>query len=748
MLKDLQRIEYHEVLSAIAKYSITEGARRKLLSLAPLSSKKEIERRQKLILDIKKRKESSVSKLYNLYKVIEKKIENGFLFPEELLSFSKGFEEFERFKQKMVKFKDEISEIAESIDDTRPIKNLIDNVIDENALIRDEASFKLKEIRKEIHNVRREIQSILKKEIKKNPFIFWDENLYFKDGRYVLALKREYESSYKGVIIDYSETGHTAFVEPFEAVELNNRLKHFLDWEKKEEMRILKDLNKKLDKSVDIFLKIKNFIEQIDFLNAVKEFSGKIKATIPIISDKFYIKEGRHPVLLMYKKEVVPFDLEMKKNVLLVSGPNAGGKTVLLKSIGLITAMALSGLPVPVAEGTEIPLFENIFVDLGDEQSIDENLSTFTAHLLNIKRIIESANSRTLVLLDEIGTSTSPNEGTALGAAILEVLSQKGATVIATTHLGGLKIFVESRNDMLNAGMGWDKGPTYKLLIGLPGTSNAIEVSERIGLDRDVVEKARKYADEKFVEVEKVLRKLTEAKDQVEKEAKELSSLKIKYETTIKKYTELIDKLKKRIKEIERTYAEKKRKELIEKRKEIENLIKEIKETQASRESILKVKKFFEQSLKRIEPQVKEDIGKFKEGDNVLVKKWKLKGVIVGKENGGYLVNIEGKKILLTGEELEKIEERKRVEVKAEYCFNPVLNIRGMSVEDAKLKLIEFIDEAWSVGVEKIWVLHGKGKGILRRMVKEVAQNDPRIREVRLGEIHEGGAGVTVLSLC
>ncbi len=750
MKKDLERIEYHILLSNIASHTFTEGARERVLSLAPLKDKKEIEKRQKFLKEWENRKSIPLTELSPFYEVLKKKTSEGFLSGKELLRFSEGVKSFEKIKERITRFKDGITEIAEKIKETHPIREEIDRVIDKDGAVKTEASEKLKKIREGMYGLRKSILSILRKEYEKNPEYFWDENMYFREGRYLLSLKREYEPVFKGVVIDYSETGRAVFVEPFEVVEYNNRLKNLLEEEKKEEKRIIKELNEKLDKERELFLAIRNFIEEMDFLRAVSLFSERINAKIPRISDKIFIRNGRHPLLCLHK-DVVPFTLHMNdKKVLLISGPNAGGKTVLLKSVGLITAMGLSGLPVPADETTELPLFETLFVDLGDEQSIDEDLSTFTAHLLNIKRITEKATDKSLVLLDELGTSTSPNEGAALGSAILSFLSQKNATVIATTHLESLKIFVESRKDMLNGGMGWKKGPTYKLFLGFPGTSNAIEVSEGIGLNKRIIEDAKKLADKGVRKIEELMRKLIKEKEKVIQEKEELQKLKSKYMELKERYECIVERLKKRIKGIEKNYTQKKRNEILEKRKEMENLIKEIRESQASKESIRKAKKFFEKVVKetKVFHENKNLKNLFKEGDIVFVKRWNKKGIIVERGKEGYLVNIDGKKLSLSEDELSPSGEDSKITVCADYTFRPVLNIRGMSAEDARLRVIEFIEEAWSLGISRIWILHGKGKGILKRMVFEIAKSDSRIKDVRVGEPNEGGEGTTVISLC
>lgn len=758
IIEDLKRIEYPAVLERITSYSQLEGGKAKIASLLPSTDKKEIEKRFDLIEEIES---SGIEIDFENLKPLEgiwTKLKGGeILEPAELQKLANALKEFSRLKKILNKANCPlIKSLVAGTQDFLPLIEKIESSVDEGG-IKDEASPELKKIREEIRSLREYLLEKLKEIARKKTSYFQEIQIYFRNQRYVLPLKREYESKYKGIVVDYSDTQNTAFVEPFETVKLNNQLKYQKTEEKEEEKRIIKKLNKEVKSFYQDLKKIITIIIELDFLNALRRFKETIRGIRPEITegDELSIIEGKHP-LLMEKREVVPLSLTLPPTTytLLISGPNAGGKTVALKTTGLLSSMALSGIPIPAAPGTRIPLFSQIFVDLGDEQSIEKDISTFTGHLLNIKRIIEMSTNDSLILLDEVGTSTSPNEGAALGMAVLEELKKKGSKTIATSHLEPLKIFIEQTEGMVNGNMGWNDGPTYKLNIGMPGTSNALKVAQSLGFSPSILEKAKSYADEKIMYIEELIQELTKQKNELKEELKRLENIKLELKDKEGKYKRLIQTLQSNLNDIKRRYKEKMYKELKATRKEIEQIVKRIKESHASKESVVKAKQYFEEKLSKIEKALqKEPPNKheFKVGERVLIQKWGKEGIVESlSAKGNVMVNFGNKRIELTKEELQSLpsKEKEKVRPFSDYYFNPVLDIRGHFIDEAELKVINFIEEASSLGVEKVWIIHGKGKGLLRNMVRELAEKDTKIKNITAGEPKEGGDGVSVIWLC
>jgi len=704
--------------------------------------------------------------------LLEKLEKEVYLLPLEFLRLAQVLDGLERIARLLASARrEEFPLLRETGDMLTTFKDLgarITATVDEEG-VKESASPRLGELRRAMAAARKEVLRTLEASVASGKEIFQDSPIHFREGRLVLAVRRDREAELEGIVHGTSSGGATVFVEPFETVAANNRLRKLREEEREEVERVLRALAEAVRENLaDIHSSI-DVVAELDFIFARAEWARCFKAAeVSPAGEVIELLAARHPLLAL-KREVVPLDLKLDPSVrvLLISGPNAGGKTVVLKTIGLAALFSSSGLHVPASRDTRIPFFRKVFMDIGDEQSIDDDLSSFTAHLANLRRILRDADEESLILLDELGASTSPEEGGALGMAVLAALARKGATVIATSHLESLKYFVEENSSMQNAGMEFTDHPTYRLIVGIPGTSNALEVADEVGFPKAVLEEARSFLRPELLESSSLIAKLSsehrkaeELREGLEANLKETAEAKARFE---REETELAERRKRFDAEMiaEREML------LSEARREIENLVHEIRETQASRSSILKAKGFVDSQSSRIAAgqggSAKSRISPgLEEGLRVNSRQLKREGVIaeINKRSGEALVEFGTLKMALPLSDLSFVQEGSNeslTEVKSSVKtqsesgqdaeFNPRLHLRGMHADEAYDRLISHIQEALALGVSEVAIVHGKGTGVLRSMVMEFARRDKRVSSFRVGEPFEGGDGVTVLKL-
>ena len=704
--------------------------------------------------------------------LLEKLEKEVYLLPLEFLRLAQVLDGLERIARLLASARrEEFPLLRETGDMLTTFKDLgarITATVDEEG-VKESASPRLGELRRAMAAARKEVLRTLEASVASGKEIFQDSPIHFREGRLVLAVRRDREAELEGIVHGTSSGGATVFVEPFETVAANNRLRKLREEEREEVERVLRALAEAVRENLaDIHSSI-DVVAELDFIFARAEWARCFKAAeVSPAGEVIELLAARHPLLAL-KREVVPLDLKLDPSVrvLLISGPNAGGKTVVLKTIGLAALFSSSGLHVPASRDTRIPFFRKVFMDIGDEQSIDDDLSSFTAHLANLRRILRDADEESLILLDELGASTSPEEGGALGMAVLAALARKGATVIATSHLESLKYFVEENSSMQNAGMEFTDHPTYRLIVGIPGTSNALEVADEVGFPKAVLEEARSFLRPELLESSSLIAKLSsehrkaeELREGLEANLKETAEAKARFE---REETELAERRKRFDAEMiaEREML------LSEARREIENLVHEIRETQASRSSILKAKGFVDSQSSRIAAgqggSAKSRISPgLEEGLRVNSRQLKREGVIaeINERSGEALVEFGTLKMALPLSDLSFVQEGSNeslTEVKSSVKtqsesgqdaeFNPRLHLRGMHADEAYDRLISHIQEALALGVSEVAIVHGKGTGVLRSMVMEFARRDKRVSSFRVGEPFEGGDGVTVLRL-
>jgi DNA mismatch repair protein MutS2 len=650
----------------------------------------------------------------------------------------------------------------------------IDRSILSEELVADEASAALRDIRRKIL---RENESIREK---LNAFIrepesakYLQENIVtLRQGRYVVPVKQEHKGAVKGLVHDQSGSGQTLFIEPMAVVEANNRLRILEAEEKAEIERILRQLSDALrPHAEELGYNIEN-LTALDVIFAKAMLAKAMKAVAPQISDEgiMELRGGRHPLIDAQKVVPVSVRLGGEYKGLIITGPNTGGKTVTLKLCGLLQLMAQSGLYVPADQGTRLPVYKKIFADIGDEQSIEQSLSTFSSHMRNITGILKFADKRSLVLLDELGAGTDPAEGAALAMSILEELERCRAHVLATTHYSEIKAFAISSPYYENAGMEFDVetlSPTYRLFIGIPGSSNAFRISEKLGLRPAVIERAKQHLSEESIRFEQVITAAEEQREKAEKERGEIEKLK-----------GITLELSERLAQEEKKAAEKKE-ELLRKareealeitkaaRQEAEEVIESLKKSAAH--TVSEVTRASESARKRLSSGIdtlSEGLKKKRSkaipkpdelipGAGVFIVSLQAAGVVIRKPDGRGNVDVQAgvMKLTVKMDDLELVETAQKQAVssgRVRLAAKPMgmeIDLRGYTVDEAILELDKYLDDAFLYGLSEVSVIHGKGTGALRQGIREFLRHHPHAGAYREGNYGEGDAGITVVSL-
>jgi len=661
-------------------------------------------------------------------------------------------------------------EIADALEEQQAVERALDKALDDEGVVRDSATPVLESTRKELRRARNRIVERLEKLASDHPDWYSDRPTVRHD-RFVLPVRLEARARVAGVIHESSDTGRTLFIEPMETVDRQNELAELRGLEAEETARVLRALSGLVAAQASAIVSSVAAIGGLDLLAAKRRFASDFDCERPEIADngRFELVAGRHPILAGRKRTVVPLDFRLPDDahVVLVSGPNAGGKTVVLKTLGLLSLMLGSGVHLPAGAGTRLPLFRQVFADIGDEQSIDADLSSFTAHVVHLKDILERADRQSLVLLDEIGSSTAPEEGAALAVAVLEALRDRGVTVVATSHFGVLKMFVQDEKGMVNAAMGFRDGkPTYRLVFGFPGESNALEIAAGVGLEPRVISRAESRLGREWLDMSTKLRSLDRKLNQAEMAQRaarehERQGARLKQDYEARLATAEAENLAER----EQLRQERERL-LVRTRREIENLVREIRESQAGRESVVKAKRFVEGQL----AELKGDEGEQEAagvraastdedpqagltvGDKVESRSFRRRGVVTEVRGDEVTVAFGRIRMQLAAGDLTRTDGP--CVVVAEKApglepagFSPRLSIRGMARDEASDAVDRFLDEAVCLGVGAVSILHGKGTGALQRMLWAGLRKDPRVAGFRFGEPFEGGTGLTNVTI-
>lgn len=783
--KTLKTLEYDKVLSLVSNYAILKGTKQRLLSLTPFSdiesvnvALKKTQEAYKLLFDYGV---SGIEFFDEPSDEIERAEKGALLSLAELIRAARLLKASRLIRNTFTAIVDEnivyLPEIAGSLYcDQYLEKEILSKVISDEKLA-DDASEKLYQLRRKIKKLNEQIRERLNSYIHAGDKFLQENIVTMRGDRYVIPVKSEYRSKIKGFVHDQSSTGSTVFIEPVEVLELNNQLRVTTAEESAEVEEIIRDLSHKIGMISQKLLYNAELIRDIDEYTARATYAYKTRSTMPIINQKgiIDIKRGRHP--LIDPKKVVPLDVHLGKKAryLLITGPNTGGKTVTLKLVGLLTLMATSGMFVPCHDQTTLALFDNIFVDVGDEQSIEQSLSTFSSHIKNLVEITNFVDSKSLVLIDEIGAGTDPDEGSALAQAIIEKLLKKGSYGIITTHYSRLKEFAYVSPDIINASMDFDSetfAPIYKLNIGIPGTSNAIEIASRLGLDKQITEYATSLLSENKVSFENVLREAEKTRKTAESERLEL----VENLNKSKEELALIEKQKQKLEsDRAKLYASAKaesRRIINEKVEEADELVEKIKDILAKEEissgDIITARtlrnKLEEKKYNMTEDEeeplmlTKCDINKLKIGDTVYVNATGNYGVVqsINPKKEECFIAIGSMRMSVKARELfinEKMPKKKKVNTEVKVSVSPVtsfnteLNIIGKRREEAMDEVVKYLDQAVLKGVNTLRIVHGKGQKILLNAVHEILRKSPVVESFRLGKYGEGENGVTIVTL-
>lgn len=671
------------------------------------------------------------------------------------------------------------------------IYHQIDRIIGEDGNVRDNASPDLLRIRKELtleqQNLRKETDRILRT-VKKEGYTEEDTTPTIRSGRMVIPVKAEYKRKVKGFIHDESATGQTAFIEPAEIFEINNTIRELELQEKRELIRILTELTSYLRPNIIPLKKACTFLGLIDFIRAKARLALEMEAVLTPFENKTFIdwENAQHPLLTMsFKKsgkKVVPLNIKLdtQQRILLISGPNAGGKSVCLKTVGLIQYMFQCGLLVPMNEGSVLGFFQDIFIDIGDEQSLENDLSTYSAHLSNMKEFVKMAGKKSLVLIDEFGTGTEPQFGAAIAESVLEELNVLKVFGVITTHYSNLKAYADKTPGLVNGAMAYniDKlEPLYILEIGKPGSSYAFEIARKIGLPEKIITSSKQKVGTSQVDFDKLLRELENEKNKYRQLSQNISGKEKKLETTLQEYSKLKEELDSNKKTLLKEAKEQAKLILAEANRKIENTIREIKENKADKELTKLIRNeleeyketlFKEEPVKNNSPEKEEKpelLDKtIHEGDYVKVKdsgavgevvtlKEKEAEIMIGALRSTVKLNrltkISRKEFRNTvGEDFLSVSENKGFNYlsKSEE-FSPTLDLRGKRGEEALIDVSQFIDNALILNVTDLKIVHGKGDGILRNLIRDHLRHYKQVISMTDEQADRGGAGVTLVKL-
>ncbi len=705
----------------------------------------------------------------------------GVLNPSELIDITTTLFSTRRLKRFLIGVDLDFSiplikHLASELTEHKPVEDEIHRCIDDQGVVMDSASAELSRIRSTLRTDETRVKEKLEQMIRStaNQKMLQDQVITIRNNRYVIPIKQEYRNHFGGLIHDQSASGATLFIEPESILQLNNKIRESKLKEEVEIEKILMKLTACITEIADLLVSDIELLAELDFIFAKAGLAKGMKASFPMMNNQGWIKikRARHP--LIPEDVVVPLDLELGDSytAIIVTGPNTGGKTVTLKTVGILCIMAMSGLFIPAEDGSHLCIFDAIFADIGDEQSIEQNLSTFSSHMTNIISILEDMTAHSLVLLDELGAGTDPSEGSALAIAILDYIHQRGCRMIATTHYSELKAYAFQTPSTINASMEFDVqklSPTYRLLVGVPGRSNAFAIASRLGLSDLIIEHARGQVDDEKLRVEVMIASIEENRFITEKQRMQaehhlvgIQVMQLELEKQKKEFETQKDKLL--------TKAKSEAKEMvIQARHEADVIISDLRRMAMEEAEGIKEHRLIDarRRLDQIEHQwldkpktIRQHSKKvtFHAGDAVKVISLNQKGHIVEIMNPlAALVQLGVMKIKVSLNDVESIQEPKEskhigktaasVKRTRDETLRTEIDIRGLNVEEALLETDRFLDESFLANLNQVIVIHGKGTGVLRIGIQDYLRRNKHVKSYRTGTYSEGGQGVTIVEI-
>lgn len=784
--KILHTLEYEKIINKLEYYAQTPLGKNLAKQLTPVTDLEDVKRLlqgtdESFKVD-RLKGSPPFGGIVDITSAVKRARIGGTLNPSELLGIATTVEGGRRIQRYINAIHEDdpvalLFALSDEMSDQKALEDAIKRCIDDNAEVVDGASAELAQIRRDIRGGEVRIREKLDAMIRSTSVakMLQDQLITIRGDRFVIPVKAEYRSHFGGIVHDQSGSGATLFIEPESIVALNNKLRESRLKEEREIEIILQKLTALVGDQTEWLLYDADVLAQLDFLFAKARLARELKGTLPRMNDRGFLKlkKGRHP--LIPSEQVVPLDLELGNQYtsIIVTGPNTGGKTVSLKTVGLLSLMAMSGLFIPAEEGSQLCVFDAIYADIGDEQSIEQNLSTFSSHMTNIVSILEQITPKSLILFDELGAGTDPAEGSALAIAILEHIHGLGCRMIATTHYSELKAYAYERKGVINASMEFDintLSPTYRLLIGVPGRSNAFAIAQRLGVPANILEYARGEVKEDDLRVEHMIASLEENRLGAEQEREVAEKLRRELETLRNRHEAELERLEQqRDKRIEK--AENDARSIVDKaRSEAEQIISDLRKLALEEGAAVKEHKLIaaRKQLDEAEPkQRKKEQGlrpkgnaprSIEPGDEVRVYSLNQKGHVVelsGDKEA--IVQLGIMKMKVKKDDLELIQQAPSTK-KAERIVTQVkrtrddnirseLDLRGANLEEAIIEVDRFVDEAFLGNLGQIYIIHGKGTGILRTGISEYLRKHKNIKSYRLGNYGEGGAGVTVAEL-
>ena len=779
MKKDYDMLEFHKIINELMELALLESTKEKFLDIDIIKEKSVLDKELVLMsemIDFYKFDDglelTGLADLSKMFKSID--VIGSYLSSEDFSVLKRNLAIFRISKGRAKNVRDKYKTIWNLFADAQEVKdieNFISEAIDDNGELKDDASFGLKDVRRQKQNINANIKEKFDDLVsnKETQRAVQERIITKRNDRYVIAVKTDFKGLIKGIEHDRSATGSTVYIEPINIVSLNNKLREYEAREREEIRKILLRLTEIVKTKKEEILEIKEILERLDFLNAKTIYSVNKKCAVPKVINKEYLKlvDARHPLIDEEKVVPINFSVGNGENIMLITGPNTGGKTVTLKVAGLLTLMALSGIPIPAGEKTEIGYFNNVLADIGDEQSLEQNLSSFSGHVSKIKEIIENSSSKSLVLMDELGSGTDPMEGAAFAMSIIDYLNKKNITSIITTHYSEVKAYAFNSENIKSASMEFDVeslSPTYRLLEGIPGKSNALIIAKKYGISDEIIENAKKYISEDNKKVEEMIKSIKEKNDELHLLTQELENSKSELLTQKNLYDEKIVNLENEKNEIIKKAYDKaddylkniqaKAKSLIEKISHEESKKEDAKNTQRSL-NMLRESFIIDKKKKVKEKKVVVKNVDFSEGEEVLVKTLNQNGKIlrVMPKDGRVQVQSGILKLVVSMDDVVKIQKKKNNKLKNFAALKRTsqvrgeLDVRGMNADEAISEIETYFDRAMLTGYNEVYIIHGKGTMVLRKKIQEYLRTSKYVSEFKDANQNEGGVGCTVVTL-
>ncbi|MEE0428662.1 MAG: endonuclease MutS2 [Turicibacter sp.] len=780
MKQAIQILEFNKIKQTVDSLCACSLGQKRVEYLSPSIDEKQVEyslnqsdEALKIILALG---EAPLGGVTDITEAIKRAKISAMLSAQELLGISRllyAVSQLKTFSERLNEIKVDapiFSSQVNSLVSLNSLQTAINDCIDETGYILDSASSELRNIRRSIQSTEARIKEKLNHVVSERRNKLTDGIVTIRNERYVVPVRAEAKNTFGGTVHDQSSSGNTYFIEPKEVVDLNNKLQEYHVEERREIERILRALTEEVKKFVDALAVNVEVLGEIDFMFAKGKYARLINGTRPKMNTKGIIRlvAARHP--LIDQKVVVPNDIELgdEYTTIVITGPNTGGKTVTLKTVGLLTLMAQAGLLIPAHETSQLAIFDHVFADIGDEQSIEQSLSTFSSHMTNIVRIMERLTVNSLILFDELGAGTDPKEGASLAISILDYVKVRGARTIATSHYPELKAYAYENDDVINASVEFNietLSPTYRLLVGVPGRSNAFEISKRLGLKEAILTTARAYVETERTEMTDLITKLEDRGLELDheiqllqKQNQEVEEMRLDYERKIAKFEAERERV---LEEIKKEAFE----NIRQAKEEAEQIVADLRQAKKMADLSIKDHELTEKltSLKKSEAKQAEQFKRkarnkapLKAGDEVMVLSLNRQGELIEKtKNGDWMVQLGMMKVNIKEEDLEYLRQsvKKKDSGKGKMIHKRNTNVgiqldlRGERYEDAMLRLDKYMDEVLLAGYQTVTIIHGHGTGALRQGVHKYLKQNKHVASFRFGGAGEGGTGATVVEL-